>query len=267
MSPSPADIWDRWTEAVTRPEPEIPLGEAALLLSAAADPALDVGAGLDRLQRIADQVEIPDVDAVCDVLFGRLALRGDDRTYDHPDNSFIDRVLDRGRGIPISLSVLLIEVAGRCGVTLEGVGMPGHFLVRDPSRPASLIDAFGGGRRLGPAECERIMHLATGSPSALTPAMLEPTGTRAILVRMLANLDRSYEKRRDRRSLGWVSELRLRLPGAPLGDRVQLSSRLGGLGRFDAAADVLDKAVRAVAPGPARDRLVQEAVTLRARLN
>ncbi len=275
MSPSPAETWDRWAETVRRPEADVPLGEAALLISAAANPDLDVEAELSRLDELALGVVRTDAgagpeagaDAVCDLLFGRFGLRGDDRTYDHPDNSYLDRVLERRRGIPITLSVLLIEVAGRCGVPLEGVGMPGHFLVRDPSRPTSLIDPFGGGRRLGMAECERIMQMATGSPTPLAPEMLERTGTHAILARMLLNLDRSFERRGDRRSLRWVSELRLRLPGTPAGDRVQLASRLSVLGRFDAAAEVLEVTARTVTPGPARDRLSREAVTLRARLN
>lgn len=267
MSPSSPDIWDRWAQTVQRPEPEVPLGEAALLISAANNQELDVEAEIARLDRMALDVGRVDADAVCDLLFDRLGLRGDDRTYDDPDNSYIDRVIERRRGIPITLAVLLIEVGARCGVAFEGVGMPGHFLVRDPSRPASLIDPFGGGRRLGVSECERVMQLATGSPMPLAAEMLERTGTHAILARMLLNLDRSFDRRGDRRSLRWVSELRLRLPGTPTGDRVQLASRLSVLGRFDAAADLLEGTARSVTPGPARDRLSQEAVTLRARLN
>lgn len=275
MSPAPAEIWDRWAETVRRREPDVPLGEAALLISASANPDLDVEAQLSRLDELALGVgrpgagpgQEPDADAVCDLLFGRFGLRGDDRSYDHPDNSYLDRVLERRRGIPITLSVLLIEVAGRCGVPLEGVGMPGHFLVRDPSRPTSLIDPFGGGRRLGMADCERVMQLATGSPMPLAAEMLQRTGTHAILGRMLLNLDRSFGRRGDCLSLRWVSELRLRLPGMPAGDRVQLASRLSVLGRFDAAAEVLEGTARTLTPGPARDRLSHEAVTFRARLN
>ena len=252
---------------MNRPDDEVPLGRAALLISAAANPDLDVTAELSRLDRIAGQVGRSDVGRVCEVLFGDLGLRGDRSTYEHPDNSYLDRVIDRRRGIPISLSVLLIEVAARCGVRLEGVGMPGHFLVRDPHDPDRLIDAFDGGRRLSRPECERLMRSTTGSPGALTDGMLDRVGNRLILSRMLANLDRTFEQRAERSSLVQVSELRRRLPGAPVGDRMQLASRLSDLGRFGAAADVLDDTARRVAPGAARDRIAARATGLRARLN
>lgn len=257
----------QWDDVVNRPDAEVPLARAALLISAAAHPTLDVGAQLRRLDAIAARVAGPGVEGVCDLLFGDLSLRGDRRTYDDPDNSYLDRVLDRRCGIPISLSVLLIEIAGRCGVRLEGVGLPGHFLVRDPTEPGRLIDAYGGGRRLGRRECERLVHQATGVPVALTDAMLAPVGTRLTLARMLANLDRSFEQRGDRQSLLIVSELRRRLPGAPVGDRVQLAGRLADLGVFDVAADVLDDAARRAGPGSAPDRIASRAAGFRARLN
>lgn len=260
-------IWRRWADVVQRPEGEVDLGRAALLISASADPTLDVGSQLARLDRIAARVGRPDTAAVCDLLFEEMRLRGDDRTYGDPANSYLDRVLDRGVGIPISLSVLLLEVGARCGVRLEGVSMPGHFLVRDPADPGQLIDPFAGGRRIGRPECERLMRLTTGSPVALTDGMLEAAGSHSILARMLANLDRIFEERADGRSLVWVSELRRRLPGAPVGDRIQLASRLSALGHFGAAADVLDDTAGRLAGGPARDRITARALTLRARLN
>lgn len=261
------DTAARWADLVNRPEEELPLDEAALLISATAHPGLDVGAQLDRLDRLAGRVKRRDAAEVGRVLFDDLGLQGDREDYENPVNSFLDQVLDRRRGIPISLSVLLIEVGRRAGVALDPVGMPGHFLVRDPERPEELIDAFSSGRRLDRAECERLFASVAGPPARLSPEMLAPVPRRAVLARMLANLDRGYERRGDRRSLGWVCALRLQLPGGPVGDRIQLSARLASLGRLDVAAGVLEAAAAVVDAERVKERLAQEAVSLRARLN
>lgn len=249
------------------PEERVPLDEAALLISAHAQRDLDVAAELARLDGIAAEVGGGDVPALCHLLFDRMGLRGDQEGYDDPDNSYIDRVLDRRLGIPISLSVLLIEIGRRCGIRLEGVGMPGHFLVREPGAPDRLIDAFHGGRRLDPAACERLLRATAGPAGTFSPDMLASTGPHAILARMLANLDASFERRRDRPSLAWVSELRARIPRAPAGDRVHLARRLALMGRFDSAATLLEEVAAGATASPARDRLLAEALTLRSRLN
>lgn len=261
------DVLDRWSQLVQRPEGQVRLDEAALLISACANPDLDVDAQMERLDSIAAEVSNPQVADLCQVLFESLGLSGDQESYDDPANSYLDQVLDRRRGIPISLAVVMIEVGRRCGVKLEGVGMPGHFLVRDPSSPSELIDAFNGGRRLDRDECERLLQSVTGATGGLTPEMLATTGPRAILARMLANLDASFMRRNDRVSLSWLCELRTRLPGASVGDRTQLASRLAVLGRFDVAASVLEEACGDSPSGRVRDRMLAEATSLRARLN
>jgi regulator of sirC expression with transglutaminase-like and TPR domain len=261
------DATRRWRELLQRPEDEVPLDEAALLIAAHANPALDVAAGLRQLDSIAGEVGRSDTSAVCRVLFEDIGLRGDRESYDDPRNSYIDQVLARRLGIPISLSVLLIEIGRRCGVRLDGVGLPGHFLVRDPAAPETLIDAFDRGRQLDRSECERLLRTVTGTQSELTQAMLATTGRRAILARMLANLDRSFERRADTRSLDWVCALRRQIPDLPAGDRLQLASRLGSLGRFDDAASVLEDLAGDQPTGDISTRLQSEATGLRARLN
>lgn len=252
---------------MSRPEGQIPLDEAALLISAAANPRLDVASELARLDLVAARAADDTTESMVGLLFGEMVLRGDHDTYDDPENSYLDRVMDRRLGIPITLSVLLIEIARRRGVVLEGVGMPGHFLVRDPAHPGELIDAFAAGRRLDLAACERLMQQSTGSARSLSPDMLATTGRRAILSRMLANLDHSFDVRRDRRSLQWVSRLRASLPGLTARERTQVARRLSTVGRYDLAAEVLED-VASVAGSPAiADPLRAEAVRLRARLN
>lgn len=261
------DVPARWLELMGLPEGTVPLDEAALLISASANPMLDVAAELGRLDDVAARVDSPEVPALCHLLFEQIGLRGDPRNYDDPVNSYIDRVLDRGRGIPISLSVLLIEIGRRCGVPLEAVGMPGHFLVRDPATPHLLIDPFHRGRRLDHAQCGDLFHAVTGNEEGLTPAMLAPTGSFATLARMLANLDRSFDRRHDREALSWVSRLRTSVPQASLSDRAQLAARWASLGRLDAAATTFEEMAAATADDRVRDRLLATATSLRARLN
>lgn len=261
------DVLARWRDVVSRPEAEIPLDEAALLISAAANPGLDVASELARLDLIAARAGDDSTESVVGLLFGEMVLRGDRDTYDDPENSYLDRVVDRRLGIPITLSVLLIEVARRRGLVLEGVGMPGHFLVRDPARPEELIDTFSAGRRLDLAACERLMQQTTGSARPLSSDMLAATGRRTILSRMLANLDHSFEGRQDRRSLQWVSRLRASLPGLSVRERTHVARRLSTVGRFDLAAEVLEDVASTAGPPGAADPLRAEAARLRARLN
>src|SRR6185295_11985060 len=101
-------------------------------------------------------------------------------------------------GIPISLSAVYLEVGQRLGLPLEGVGMPGHFLVRyrDPLAPV-LFDPFAGGGIVSEADCEARLAQLYGRPVRLTPPMLAPVGTRPILYRMLTNLKQIYVGRED----------------------------------------------------------------------
>jgi regulator of sirC expression with transglutaminase-like and TPR domain len=249
------------------------LDEAAFAIAAHANPTLNLRRELSRLEELAGEVSEATPASLCATLFGRFALRGDRSHYDDPRNSFLDQVLDRRLGIPISLSVLMIEVGRRCGIALDGVGMPGHFLVRSRDDPSQFYDAFSGGRSLDEAGCRRLFSSLAGPGVELDPVMLGATSRVAIIQRMLANLDNSYHRRDDNRSLSWVLRLRLSLPHLSLGERVELAGRLGELGRYAEASSLLSgladaceesrlEAERALAD-PARYR----AVALRARLN
>jgi regulator of sirC expression with transglutaminase-like and TPR domain len=262
------DATARWRAIVQGPEDRIRLDEAALLVSAHANPGLEVAAQLAHLDDLAARVEAPGADGVCALLFGVLGLRGDRETYDDPRNSYLDQVLARRLGIPISLSVLLVEIGRRCGVDLQGVGMPGHYLVGDPADPDRFIDAFAGGHRIDRARCGELLRAAVGPGAALHDSMLEATGPRATLARMLANLDGSFARRGDRKSLAWVTTLRLAIPGLAATDRLALARRATGLGWPDRAADCLDEVAGRpdLNPGTA-ERLRRRAVRLRASLN
>jgi len=265
---SPGSPGARWQQVVCLADDEVPLDEAALLIAASANPALDVTAHLEYLDDLAARVPDADTDALCALLFGTLGLGGNRHDYDDPRNSFLDQVLRRRLGLPISLSVLLIEVGRRCGLPLEGVGMPGHFLVRDRGAPELLIDPFSAGRRIDRAGCEAMLQASLGPDAKLSPAMLEPTGPRAVLARMLTNLDRSYLRRGDRAALGWVTRLRMAIPDRPVDETVELADRASRLGWTDDAADLLERAAARPGLSPAvSQRLQRHSAGLRASLN
>jgi regulator of sirC expression with transglutaminase-like and TPR domain len=238
------DRSSRWREIVARPERELPLDEAVLLIAAVANAAVDVPVQLARLDDLAAQIGPADTEEVCRFVFATLGLRGDHTTYDDPRNSYLDQVLDRRLGIPISLSVLLMEIGRRCGVRLEGVGMPGHFLLRDPAQPDLLIDAFSGGLRLDRAACAQLLRAVAGAEVQLHDSHLAAVGPRAILIRMLANLDQSFRRRNDNEGVGWVTRLRAAIPGQSLPERIALADTFAGLGSTDEAAALLEELAR-----------------------
>lgn len=268
VGPDSFDPLARWRELMGLPEEDLPLDEAALVISAAANPDLDVAAQLDRLDALAGEVVPGETDALLGHLFGTLGLAGDRESYDDPANSYLDRVLDRRRGIPISLSVLVVEVGRRLGLPLEGVGMPGHFLVRDRAAADRLIDPFFGGRRLDHAGCEELLRAAAGPGARLTPGMLAATGTRAVLSRMLNNLDHSFRRRADHPGLSWVTRLRMAVPGVGLGTRAELAALLAELGYPGEAAAAYEELARTPGLDPeVAGRLAERAVAAGALLN
>lgn len=256
----------RFGELVARPEPEIPLDEAAALIGAHAAAGLDVARPLARLDQLAAACPAPTLEALCQHLFAEFGLTGNRDDYNDPANSYLHEVLERRTGIPISLSVVTLEVGRRLGVPLAGVGMPAHFLVRhDPPGSAPVfLDPFDGGARLTAADCEAIWRVLGGT-GHFDPAWLDPVGPRAILHRMLANLQAIFLPR-ELRSATWVLCLRLLIPGLDVAGQVALARALGSLGQFDAAGVALEGAA-ADAPPEDADRLRTQARALRARGN
>jgi regulator of sirC expression with transglutaminase-like and TPR domain len=252
-----------FADLVSRPEDEIPLDEAALLIAYHARPELDLGAELARLDDLAASCNPPTFDGLVRHLFGDLGFRGNTEHYRDPDNSYLDQVVRRRVGIPISLSVLTMEVGRRLGVPLDGIGMPGHFLVRHRADPTTFLDPFGGGRRLDPAGCRDVFSALGGVD--WHDDYLAPVGPRAILTRMLVNLQSLFLPS-DLRSGAWVLQLRLAIPGLPLPDRLGLARALGTLGRFPAAAAELD-GVADELPDAEAATIRAEARALRARAN
>jgi regulator of sirC expression with transglutaminase-like and TPR domain len=254
---------ERFVAVVQGPEEELALDEAALLLAAHARPELDVAEQLSRLDDLAGALLESSASAVAGLLFEELGFSGNTEDYTDPRNSFLDQVLDRRLGIPISLAVLMIEVGRRAGVAIDGVGLPGHFLVRGDGE---LRDPFRGGRRLEQAECEAIFREIHGPTARFRPSMLAPVGPRVILARMLANLRQNYVARRDPVALEWVVRLRVAIPGVPPSELADLSRLLAELGRFGEAARALDDLTGLLNPEESA-KLHGRAIALKARLN
>ncbi len=263
--PQVKEIDDRFAELVARPDADIPLDETALLIAAAAYPGLDIAAQLARLDELAAGCRERSLEGLRRHLFDEVGLTGNALRYGDPRNSFLNDVLDRKVGIPISLCVITMEVGRRLGVTLEGVGMPGHFLVRHVGDPPVLLDAFSGGRILDEQDVQALFRRLSGSV-ALSPDLLVAAPARAILTRMLANLRNLYEQAGDVASLGWVMRLRVTIPAGSIQELADVAGVQASLGRFPEAARTLEDIADQL-PDTHADRLRGEARLLRSRLN
>jgi regulator of sirC expression with transglutaminase-like and TPR domain len=215
--------YQRFVAAVQPPLEALPLDEVALCIAAHAQPGLDVDAYLAKLDDLAGEVRTPTLDGLVSHLFttGRFSGNADD--YYDPRNSLLNEVIDRRLGIPITLAVVAMEVGRRIGVPLWGVGMPGHFLVRDKVDPSVFIDPFHGGRELDETGCRAIYRAMAGPAAPWDPSYLDPVGRDAIVARMLANLRAVYQNGGEVDSLRWVLRLRCALPGASDEDRRDLA--------------------------------------------
>jgi regulator of sirC expression with transglutaminase-like and TPR domain len=257
------DITDRFAELVRGPEERCQLDLGALLIAAHARRDLDVDAELRRLDELAAGCPGSDVEALTEHLCGTLGFRGDTDDYSNPRNSLLDVVVDRRIGIPISLSIVVLEVGRRLDIPLQGVGMPGHFLVRDAKDDDVFVDPFHQ-MQLDRAGCETLFTKLHGSKARFDPRFLQTVGPRAVMARMLTNLQRSFVGRGDRAGALWSQCLRVLVPGATVTDRRQLAAMLAANGRFDSAAQELE-AIAEEGIGGVRDRIA--AMAMRAKLN
>jgi regulator of sirC expression with transglutaminase-like and TPR domain len=252
----------RFTELVAADD--VDLLEATLCIAAAGQPPVDARWCRGELERLAEGVS--SVHALRRRLSRDAGFRGNRRAYSDPANSFIHRVLQRRLGIPITLSLVTIEVGRRAGIPLEPIGMPGHFLVRDPGSGAYL-DAFAGMDVLDRDGCEARFRAATGAPEDVpfTDHYLRPVTNVELLGRMLANLRSVYLRHARNQDLEWVLRMRVALPGAGPDDALELAEAVAAQGRLHQAGTIL---VRAAGRHPAAaDRLEAEARRLLARLN
>jgi regulator of sirC expression with transglutaminase-like and TPR domain len=191
---------------------DLPLDEAALLISSAIQSGLDVDHWLRQLDDLADGVADRTAEGVADHLFTSGNFAGNRTAYYDWHNSCLDRVIATRTGIPISLSVLMIEVARRVEVDLCGVGMPAHFLVRSADDRELFYDPFHQGRRLDRAGARSLFVQVTGGQVSWDDRFLDPTSNRDIVIRMLNNLKGVFAGRSDPVRFAIVMGLRSTVP-------------------------------------------------------
>ncbi|MDQ5857073.1 MAG: DUF2203 family protein [Acidobacteriota bacterium] len=176
--------------------------EGALLVAELVDPAEDLEAARSEVAALASRVkeriavhEDP-VDALRQVLFAEAGFRGDQESYDEPENSSVARVVASRRGMPITLSILTVEVGRQAGLELSGVGLPGHFVVGGEALPEeTYLDPFDGGVVRNRDSVARRVSAVFGTTLTLPDEIFAPDTERAILSRVLSNLRRSWERR------------------------------------------------------------------------
>lgn len=193
-----------FAELIGRADGRIDLARAALAIARWEYPELDVSAYLDRLDGLARGVDgarrsadpLGRLHRLREHLFVEQGFAGNREDYYDPRNSFLSDVLDRRLGIPITLSLVLMEAGKRVGLAIEGIGLPGHFITGARLGDSQIfLDPFNGGALLTPEACEELVGRVLGQPVTLTPEHFKAVTQKQFLARMLANLKAIYWKR------------------------------------------------------------------------
>jgi regulator of sirC expression with transglutaminase-like and TPR domain len=241
------------------------LARAALLI-ASEETRCNVDHYLELLadygRRAQERITLSRSDAITtfnEFIFDEMGFAGNQINYYEPRNSFLDYVLDRRLGIPITLSIVYMEIGRRAGLKVNGIGFPGHFIVRareDESDEGTLVDSFHA-RTLDRADCQDLLDTAYGGSVALSEQHLLPASNREILVRLLTNLKSIYAQAGLHRSaLAAVERILLLSPSASEEHRDR-GVLLGQLNRFDEAIRETRTYLRA-RPAPSDAEQVRE---------
>jgi regulator of sirC expression with transglutaminase-like and TPR domain len=192
----------RFIKATRVPDDDIDLERAALYIAQEAYPELAVEQFVEQLDKMADVVlqRLPEeayplrvMKAISEYLFGELGFSGNQLDYYNPQNSFLNDVLTRRSGIPITLSLVYLGIARRLDFAMVGIGMPGHFLIRPTQGEMDLfVDPFNGGEVLFLADCQERFQSLFGEQLPLRPEFLAPVSNRQVLARILTNLKAIY---------------------------------------------------------------------------
>jgi len=257
-------------------EQDIDLIRASLAIARTEYPSLDIEAFASRVEGLARRVAalLRDFDpqralaAVNQVLFEEVNLRGNREDYYDPRNSFLNDVLDRGLGIPITLSILYMEVARRVGLALTGVGMPGHFLLKHYREDGTemLIDCFNRGDILDRQDCQNRLDEIYSGEMKLRPEFLHPISRRQILTRMLNNLKTVYLSTRNFRKALPVADLILVIHPQSPEDIKQRALLRYSMGLQRLAAEDLEAYLKASPAASDKDDIRQMSMSIRQML-
>ena len=258
----------RFADVVQKPEPEIDLAGAALLIAAEEYPQVTPEPYLRRLDELAERARdrlwdatapIMMLQEVNRVMFEEEGFQGNRTEYYDPRNSFLNDVIDRRRGIPITLSIIYLELGWRLDLPLHGVNFPGHFLVRYAGEAVQLLlDPFQNGMIRFEDEAQALLDHVYGGSVRMQPEFLRIADRRDILIRLLTNLKGNYLNRRDdRRALSAIERILVVRPDSADDERDR-GIVLTRLGRDRDAAAALNRYLELVpdAPDSARVRLL-----------
>jgi regulator of sirC expression with transglutaminase-like and TPR domain len=197
-------VKEAFRRELAKDQAEINLAYAALLFAEYLTGPIDVSLYLSRLDAMAEalqpallsaETDQDRVEAINQYLFGELHFTGNTNNYYHADNSFLHKVLDLCTGIPISLSLVYLEIGWRLGLPLWGIGLPGHFIVGyGPPDDPLYLDVFNGGLLLSEADCLALARVPMSNRQSFREYFLKPASKKAILYRMLLNLKQIYLK-------------------------------------------------------------------------
>jgi len=257
----------RFASLVAQPAASIELAHAALLIAAEEKPGLDVEhyrallyeLGMEARERIAARDDAAQaVGAFNKYIFEELGFAGNQSDYYDPRNSLLSDVLDKRTGIPISLSVVYMEIGRRAGLHVEGIGLPGHFIVRveDAGGESALVDPFNG-RIVDREDCQERLDTIYGGQAPLTDAHLRPVSTREILARLLRNLKGVYAGAGlHRRALSIIERILLVAPHA-VEERRDRSALLAQLGRYSEAIVDAQSYLKSASDPPDAERVAE----------
>ena len=258
---------------VKRPEPALDLARAALLVAAECDPNVDVDGQMHQIDTWATELRgrldpgwnnLQKLARLRAFVFEELGFRGDTHDYYNPSNSLLHEVMERRRGIPLTLSIIFMELGWRIGIPFEGVGFPGHFLVRLTGEPGDLLlDPFKRGMTVHEEDCRHMLREATGGRMEFDDELLASVTKRDIIARLLLNLKGAYLRRnQDEQALAAVDRLLLIHPedAEEVRDRGLLLFRLQ---RYGAAYQALSAYLEARPEASDRETIERHTLTLR----
>jgi regulator of sirC expression with transglutaminase-like and TPR domain len=217
----------QFQQEVQQPDEQIDLLQAALYIAQAEYSSLDIAEYTNAIDTMAAEVQerLPTepyplriIQTINRYLYEDLGFSGNTVNYYDPRNSFINEVIDRRTGIPITLSLVYLAIAERIDFPMVGVGMPGHFLIRpDVEEMEIFVDAFHEGEILFPQDCQQRLSQMYQQPIELTPELLPSVSKRQFLARMLTNLKMIYLNQSDfAKALTIIEHILLVFPNAPI---------------------------------------------------
>jgi regulator of sirC expression with transglutaminase-like and TPR domain len=272
----PEHIRADFVRMMDRPDEALELARVALLVAAESDLEVDIDGELRQLEGWAEELKrrvTPDLNNLQKLarlrsfVFDELGFRGDRRDYYSPSNSLLHQVMKRRRGIPLTLSIVFMELGWRIGIPFEGVAFPGHFLVRLAGEPHDLLlDPYKRGMMVHEEDCRQMLRETTGGRLSFDPALTASVGKRDMVARLLHNLKGAYLRSGDdAKALAAVERLLVLRPddAEEVRDRGLLLFRMQKYGR---ALDSLTAYLQAAAGASDRETIEGHIKTLRSLL-